>query len=122
MTKTLPDAMSHTARDNPPPPDLKRLSIILAALIVLGLVGTTASIYAARATVGASKQDVARNRLILERVADLEAEAKDVRTEHRVRNEELHADLCRLVFEVVQAAPTLRDKGIRPCRPAVVTE
>lgn len=115
---SLPDAMSHTRRQHPPPARTPRgLLALVLLLTVMGALGLWASIQTGRSVQGATKQDVIQNRQLLEKVARLEAEQSSDVTEHRERNEELHADICRLIYEVIQVSPTLRDRGIQPCSP-----
>lgn len=117
---SLPDAMSHTNRQYPRMETPKGLLALVLLLILLGAGGLYASIQTGRNVMGASQQDVLQNRQLLQQVADLEAaNAADV-TQHRERNEELHSDLCRLIYEVIQVTPSLADKGIEPCRPELV--
>jgi hypothetical protein len=52
---------------------------------------------------------------LLERIERLELEGADARRDHREANQRDHDDICRLIYEVVQASPTLRDRGIEPC-------
>lgn len=117
---TLPDAMSHTRRDHPKMETPKGLLFLVLLLILMGAMGLYASIQTSRNVMGASKADVIQNRMLLEQVAALEKANADDVTNHRERNEELHADLCRLIYEVIQVTPTLNDKGIQPCRDELV--
>lgn len=113
----LPDSMSHTARNAPRATSPRTLTTLLAFLVLLGAAGTTASIINAQTTSSATRTDVERNRVLLKRVTDLEAmNSREVEL-HRLRNEELHADICRLIFEVIQVAPSLKNAQIEPCAP-----
>lgn len=113
--------MSHAAREaqqsrrDPLP---RSLLLMLALLTVLGIASTIAAVQGARTANAASRGDVERNRVLVEQVKALQEQADVDRANHRTRNEELHADICRLIYEVIQAAPSLRDQGISPCRPA----
>lgn len=120
-----PDAMSHAAREHrerpdATPPSARRLLFLLVVLLVLGSIGTTASILTARGQQNATRDDVERNRELLQRVADLEAMNGMETEEHRRRNELLHADICRLIYDVVITVPTLKDQGIKPCAPPLL--
>lgn len=117
----LPSEMSHTVRALPRQEPLPRVLLLsLLLLVLIGMAGTFASVYGARAQVGASRADVRQNTALLEQVGRLERLAAQDVSDHRDRNELLHADLCRLVFDVVQAVPSLASQSIKPCRPVMV--
>lgn len=108
---SMTDDVSRTHAD----PLLRRVMLFLTLMIVLGVIGTAATIINAQTTRTASKADVREARRVVERLAALErASALNV-NEHRVRNQQDHDDICRLIYEIVQASPTLRNRGIMPC-------
>lgn len=117
--KNLPDGMSRNAPQKPPV-STRGLMALLSVLVLLGAIGTTASVLTARGQQAATREDVEQNRMLLQRVADLERLNGVETEEHRMRNELLHADLCRLVYAAITAAPTLREAGIRPCTPPIL--
>lgn len=98
-------------------PVMRRLMLLLALLIFLGVVGTAAAVIGAQATRAASRGDVLRTTALVAQIGAVQAASTEDRDEHRLRNEAIHADLCRLIFDITQASPTLREQGIRPCTP-----
>lgn len=81
-----------------------RLLVILVVSMLIGAVGTTASVVTARGQSTASRADVLRNREVVEAVRRLqlmsEAEAEAFRTDLA----EAVAALCRLIEEVADRA------------------
>lgn len=116
-----PPLQDHVERVNGDPV-LRRLMLLVSVAVVLGAIGTFAAVFGATQTRNASRADVGRNSELIRELAELEQAQSDNHTEHRRRNEALHADLCRLIYEIVQTSPNLRGQGITPCSPALPDE
>jgi hypothetical protein len=53
---------------------------------------------------------------LLERLERLELQAVEDRRAHREANQADHDDICRLIYDIVSAAPSLQDRAIERCR------
>lgn len=100
--------------------DKRPWGLILALIIAAtaGLMSLPLQVLTFRSLEAASKDDVERNRRLVEQVRLLEEAGNANVADHRVRNEILHADLCRIVFEVATAA----DIAVTPCAPPLVDD
>lgn len=117
----IPEAMSHTSRETHrnAPPTPRFLLLVLSTLVILGIAGTTASIITAQQQSSTARRDVLNNQRLLEQVRSLEQMNTVEVEQHRARNEALHADICRLILDVVKAS-TLDQTAIRPCAPPLL--
>lgn len=107
----LPREMSHTARDNPPPPSMRGLWVLIILLLLFGTAGLVADILTARTTTGASKSDARAIAGLVTQVKEIEeAQAQNVE-EHRIATDEAHAEICRIIESIAQA----RDIPVDPC-------
>jgi hypothetical protein len=87
-------------------------------LIVVLIFGAAAAMATVPLQVAALKQggiasagDVARNGEVLERLERIEAESARNVDDHRVANDEAHAELCRIVEDIARAA----EIDVPPC-------
>ena len=94
----------------------RKVFAAIVAGLVLAFIAAVAGVLNGLQVRSASAADVQRNAVLIEQVRALEEAGNRDVAEHRERNEELHADLCRLVLQIAQA----RDIDVEPCAPALV--
>lgn len=94
------------------------LIVGLTIAATAGLLSLPLQVVTFRSIDSASREDVERNRLLVEQVKMLEEMGNADVEEHRMRNELLHADICRLIFDVAKA----RNIPVEPCDPPIDTE
>lgn len=99
----LPRAMSHTARENPPPPSMRSLWALIIVLVIFGTAGFVADIITARTTTGASKSDARAIAGLVTQVKEIEEAAAQNVEEHRVATDEAHAEICRIIESIAKA-------------------
>lgn len=90
------------------------LALTLAA--TAGILSLPLQVLTFRNLDAASKADIDRNAQLVQQVRELEEVGNRDVMEHRVRNEQLHADLCRIVLEVATAA----EIAVTPCASPLV--
>lgn len=91
-------------KQEPQPMQTKFLAILLF-LVVIGLVSLMVSFVEYRTSGAAQAQDVLRNRVLLERLTEVEERRERLAQADRARNEELHACLVDLTLAIVENAP-----------------
>lgn len=96
------------------------LLMALYVAITVGLLGLGMTIVFGRQDQMDTRNLIRDNARLIEQVEELQQIQLDSVHEHRIRNEELHADICRIIFEIVQTSPNLRNQNITPCKPPLM--
>lgn len=97
------------------------LLAVLVLLILVGTVGTTASLLTARGQSAATKADVERNAELVRQVQRLEEEAARENAEHRHRNELLHSCLVDLALALADPKRDRTKPIVNPCPAPLVS-
>lgn len=98
-----------------PTPRPIRLMMFLYLAIFLGLLTVGISFFYGQRDLTANTSVARQNQEFLRRIEELGKEQRAENREHRLRNEELHSDICRLIFEFTKGNP--KYAFIEPCDP-----
>lgn len=92
-----------------------KILFFLYIVIVLGVLTAGITFFYGQKDTRQNIEVGRQNQEFLKRIEWLEKEQKKAVTKHRLRNEVIHADLCRLVFEVIEATSNPKFDKIEPC-------